>query len=178
MAPLFQRALGAAWARLAPPVRAFHAGPATRFAGEAQVARGTHAVARALAGAFGFPPDGAAVPVTVTVERTAEGHERWHRRFGRHAMTTTLAPAGAARVRERIGPASFDLALDVDADGALSLAVAAGRFCGVPLPRPLLPISDAREADGGDGRFAFDIAVRLRLVGPMIRYRGWLVPAD
>ncbi|MEM6358371.1 MAG: DUF4166 domain-containing protein, partial [Pseudomonadota bacterium] len=118
-----------------------------------------------------------AIPVTITVERAADGSEYWHRAFGNHRLSTHLTAAGPGQVRERIGPAAFDLALRVEPDGALTLNVARGTLFGIPLPRPLLPVSTACEAEDATGRFAFDIAVRLRLLGPMIRYRGWLLPA-
>ncbi|MGF1553219.1 MAG: DUF4166 domain-containing protein [Paracoccaceae bacterium] len=173
---LFSEALGADWAALPASVRAFHEGPATRFRGEARVERGTNRLARRIAGAFGFPPSAETVPVTIAIAR--EGHvERWHRDFGGHALSTRLAPAGPGRVREHVGPSAFDLALVVR-DGRLHLDVAAGRLGRLPLPGVLLPLSEAVEFATDDGAFGFDIAVALRGLGPMIRYRGRLVAED
>ncbi|MEO1468132.1 MAG: DUF4166 domain-containing protein [Pseudomonadota bacterium] len=171
MSALFIAALGPAADGLAPAVRAFHAGPATRFAGEAAILRGRHPLARLAATAFGFPRSGEGVAVTVSVER-GEGVERWHRDFGGHRLSTTLCPAGPGRVVERIGPGTFEMALTVG-DGALRLDVVGARIAGLALPRLLWPLSEAVEREV-DGRFVFDIAVALRGIGPMIRYRGWL----
>ena len=74
---------------------------------------------------------------------------------------------------ERFGPFTFQLGLTVR-DGALHYPVATGRIGPVPLPRWLLPGSDAREY-AKDGTFRFDV----RLLAPvtralMVHYRGHL----
>ncbi|MET0638609.1 MAG: DUF4166 domain-containing protein, partial [Hyphomicrobium sp.] len=38
------------------------------------------------------------------------------------------------------------------------------------------PKSEAREFIGEDGRFHFDVAIRIPIVGRLAHYRGWLVP--
>jgi hypothetical protein len=43
----------------------------------------------------------------------------------------------------------------------------------IPLPRILAPRIVATEREEG-GRFHFDVAAALPLVGPVVRYRGWL----
>ena len=61
----------------------------------------------------------------------------------------------------------------------LHYPIVAGRLLGViPLPRPLLPISDTREYVDGDGRACFDVSVTHPLAGFIVRYSGWLLPAD
>ncbi|MEL7347665.1 MAG: DUF4166 domain-containing protein, partial [Pseudomonadota bacterium] len=155
----------------------FHEGPDGVFSGEATIERGRNPAARWLAGAFGFPPDGRSVPVVIMVERGrgARGtEEHWHRSFDGHRLSTRLSVARPGRVIEAVGPSVFELILRVD-QGRLHLEVAAGRLFGLPLPRFLLPVSEAVEF-AEHGTFAFDIAVRLFLIGPMIRYRGWLKP--
>ena len=62
------------------------------------------------------------------------------------------------------------------ADGSLSLPMRRGWLLGLPLPGPLLPISDAREYEA-DGIFHFDVALGAPLGGGLIvRYRGALTP--
>ena len=45
------------------------------------------------------------------------------------------------------------------------------------LPLFLAPKSETREFSGDDGRFHFDVAIRLPIVGLLAHYRGWLEPA-
>ncbi|MGR3707824.1 MAG: DUF4166 domain-containing protein, partial [Alterinioella nitratireducens] len=52
-----------------------------------------------------------------------------------------------------------------------------GRVGPIPMPRWLLPVSEARE-HVRDGRFHFDVSLRAPITGALIvRYRGWLVTA-
>ncbi len=172
---LFERALaGAGWDALPLAVRAFH-GRTGAWDGRADIERGRHPLARAIAAAVGFPLAGLGVPVRVETVRDGDG-ERWTRRFGDRAFGSRLGPAGPGRVVERLGPAGFVLALAAGREG-LGLTIASGRCLGIPIPRRLLPSGHAREAVDADGRFRFDIAVMVRVAGLVVRYRGWLRPA-
>ena len=46
----------------------------------------------------------------------------------------------------------------------------------VPLPRFLAPMTRAREWVDDEGRFRFDVEIGLALIGPIVRYTGWLLP--
>ena len=48
-------------------------------------------------------------------------------------------------------------------------------FLGIPLPRWTLPTVNCFESGDGE-RFVFDIDVVFPLIGPVIHYRGWLLP--
>jgi Domain of unknown function (DUF4166) len=48
---------------------------------------------------------------------------------------------------------------------------------GIPLPGWSLPRSDTTEAADGP-RTTFDVALSLPLIGPIVRYRGWVAPAS
>ncbi len=51
-----------------------------------------------------------------------------------------------------------------------------GWLAGIPLPRFLLPVSDAREYEA-DGRFRFDVALDAPFnLGLIVRYQGQLLP--
>ena len=81
---------------------------------------------------------------------------------------------------ERFGPFTFTLALQVT-DGRLRFPVIAGRVGRVPLPRAILPRSVATEwqEETPDGpRARFDVALSLPIAGPLVRYQGWVRPAD
>jgi hypothetical protein len=45
----------------------------------------------------------------------------------------------------------------------------------VPLPVAFAPLGNAYE-HVSDGRFGFDVDIRHRWLGRIVRYRGWLVP--
>lgn len=46
----------------------------------------------------------------------------------------------------------------------------------IALPRALAPKSDTREFVDERGRFRFDVAIGLPLIGQLAHYRGWLEP--
>ncbi|MEM8789078.1 MAG: DUF4166 domain-containing protein [Pseudomonadota bacterium] len=172
--PIFPRVLGSDFDLLPRPVRATHGtADVSRWQGVASVRRGTGLWSRFLGRLFGFPPAGDEVPVQVTKTVTNAG-ETWQRRFGTRTFRSRLA-ATADGMTESFGPFTFLLGLEVRGE-ALFYPVKAGWVLGVPLPRWLLPASDAREC-AQDGRFVFDV----RLVTPLkrdllVHYRGHLAP--
>lgn len=171
---LFEAALADRWRELPRELQALHeVHDVESFSGMAAVTRGHSPVARLAAWLFGFPPATDAVPLTVTMRRT-DGGETWERNFGGRVLRSQLASAPVAgRVRERFGPFTYELALDVVRDG-LQLPVRRGWFLGIPLPRWLLPGSDSREYVQ-DGVFHFDVGLSAPLHGGLVvRYRGSL----
>jgi hypothetical protein len=173
--PIFPRVLGPAFATLPDPIRATHlTAAATRWTGRAAVSRGTDWWSRLLATLFRFPPATADIDVEVLKTATAKG-ETWTRRFGTRTFRSHLkqTPQG---MTERFGPLTFRLGLTVK-DGALHYPVAAGRIGLIPLPRWMLPRSEAREY-AANGRFHFDVRLLAPLTGSlMVHYRGTLDPA-
>lgn len=173
--PIFPRILGPAFATLPEAVRATHqTAGITRWTGRASVTRGTDLWSRLLATLFRFPPASEDTPVEVTKTVTAKG-ETWSRRFGARSFRSYLA-ATPHGMTERFGPFTFRLRLSVR-NGALHYPVTAGRLGPVPMPRWLLPSSDAREYEE-NGRFRFDVRLLAPLTGAlMVHYRGHLDPA-
>ena len=158
---------------LSPEVAAMHDVPRHAMArGVAQIERGRGVLARIVAAAFGFPPAGRDVPVTVTFEATAQG-ERWTRDFGgrRFSSMLTSTPTG---VRERFGPFSFRFRLE-ERNGGLAMVPRTWRAFGVRMPKALMPGGVATEA-AVDGRFTFDVPISVPFVGLVVHYRGWLAP--
>jgi hypothetical protein len=51
------------------------------------------------------------------------------------------------------------------------------RLLGIKLPRWTVPAVNCFESADGE-RYRFDIDVVFPLVGPVIHYSGWLLPAD
>ena len=172
-APLFQRALGDAYASLPSCLRALHAGRG-RWRGEATVERGRGTLSRLCAWLTRLPPAGAH-PVVVDIV-TEHGGERWTRRYGAsHAMPSRLWIARGA-LHERLGPATLRYRMTVEA-GTIVWRVIGIRILGVlPLPARWFAGVEARES-GDTGRYRFDVRARLPGIGLLVHYRGWLEPA-
>ncbi len=173
--PLYQRILGDAWDALPAPLRAMHhrAGPQVA-AGQADVGRGRNLLARLVAFVLGFPSAGQQVPVQVVFTPHAGG-ERWTRTFaGRSFTSFQSAGRGTSEhlLRERFGPLTFDLGLVVE-EARLRLVVRRWSLWGLALPLFLAPGGDSYETVIED-RFYFHVEIRHRLIGLIVRYRGWL----
>ena len=172
---LFETALGEAWPRLSPPLRELHgAYRQAEYAGEASVENGRNPLARLARWLMRLPAANERVPVRVSVAASAT-RETWTRRFGESTFSSVLSwDAERQRITERFGPLVFELGL-TEQGGALVWPVTRGWCLGIPLPRFLLPVSEAREDVDEAGRFRFDVAIRLRGLGLVAHYRGWLV---
>ena len=143
-------------------------------AGQADVLRGRHPLARLVAFAMGFPAAGQQVPVQVEFTPGA-GVERWTRTFaGRSFTSFQSAGSGTSAhlLRERFGPLTFDLALVVEG-AQLCLVVRRWSLWGLALPLFLAPGGESYEMVIDD-RFHFHVDIRHRLIGLIVSYRGWL----
>ncbi|CAF4576769.1 unnamed protein product [Rotaria socialis] len=77
---------------------------------------------------------------------------------------------------ERFGPFSFHLALVVTA-GKLHLVVRGWSLFGIRLPGLLAPSGNFYEFDD-HGRFNFHVEIKHTFTGLIVRYCGWLMPAN
>lgn len=170
--PLYARVMGDSFDRLPPAVRRLHdvCGDAGAQ-GEGRVERGRGLVARALAAAMRFPPEGV-WPLHVGFAE-ADGIERWTRDFGGHLFASELSARGS-RIVERFGPLRFAFDLPSGPEG-LEMRLRGWSAFGLPLPLALAPRIAARERDE-EGRFRFEVSASLPLVGRIVRYSGWLMP--
>lgn len=172
--PLYARIMGERFAALPPVVRAIHRvngdGGAT---GEGRVERGTGMIARLIGRVMRFPPTGGYPLHVAFAER--DGVESWTRDFGEHCFKSRLAQDGDC-VTERFGPLRFVFALPSDRAG-LRMVLRRWSAFGIRLPRVLAPRIEAREW-AEDGRFHLMVDIRMPLIGPIVRYTGWLRPAD
>ncbi|WP_216352914.1 SDR family oxidoreductase [Sphingomonas sp. LM7] len=170
--PLYQRAMGARFRALPEQVREMHRLHGDGGArGEGTVIRGK-GVAQLIGRIMDFPPSGT-WPLHVSFAERC-GRERWNRDFGGHRFSSELSQARAGVV-ERFGPLRFEFDLPSDSAG-LRMVLRRWSAFGVPMPRLLGPRIAAREWQEDD-RFRFEVDVRLPLVGPVVRYAGWLEPA-
>jgi hypothetical protein len=109
--------------------------------------------------------------------RARRDGEIWRRRFAGHSFASLQSEGkggDGGLIVERFGPLAFAFALVIDGE-RLRLVLRRWRILGVPLPLALAPAADAFEF-AAEGRFHFNVAISHRLTGPIITYRGWLVP--
>jgi hypothetical protein len=175
---LYERVLGNAFNLLPEPVRHMHRpSPSLIARGVARVDGADRLIGRIVAAIFRLPTTAQQVPVTVEITARA-GRERWVRDFGGRRFASTLsASLTPSCVMERFGPLRFVLGLPAGPSGVLGMPVEAWRLGPIPLPRRLAPVSIATENVDPDGRFRFDVELRLPLgFGRLVRYQGWLVP--
>jgi hypothetical protein len=174
-ASLIEAACGGSYASLPRTLKAFHDQDAPPvWVGKADIDASDSFAGRIVRRVFGFPPSGRDVDVIVTVDRR-EGGETWTRNFGGRRFVSRLSHEGGAIISERFGAVSVRLAIKAQR-GEIEMPVVGWRFGAMPLPLFLAPKSETREFVGGDGRFHFDVAIRLPIVGLLAHYRGWLVP--
>jgi NAD(P)-dependent dehydrogenase (short-subunit alcohol dehydrogenase family) len=170
--PLYARVMGEDFGRLPRAVRAMHEVLRDGGAGgRAVVGRGRNPLARLVAALLRFPPEGEHRLHVTFAER--QGVERWTRDFSGRRFSSRLSARGGG-LEERFGPFSFAFRLPVEEAG-LAMEMTGWRLGPLPLPLALAPRTPAREWEE-DGRFHFDVAIALPLVGPVVRYRGWLEP--
>ncbi|MBA1142889.1 SDR family oxidoreductase [Mesorhizobium neociceri] len=175
--PLYPGVVGDAWHDLPEEIRAMHERVGTAE-GRGSVERGAGILSRLSGWLVGFPPASADVPVHVRFDAGKDG-ETWTRTFGAQAFASDQFTGRGRSQRllcERFGPLSFAMAL-VAEDNRLSLVLRRWSFLGVPLPMWLCPRSTSYESVE-DGRFRFHVEISHPLTGMIVRYRGWLEPAD
>ncbi|MGB7262017.1 MAG: DUF4166 domain-containing protein [Albidovulum sp.] len=176
--PLYQQILGPLYADLPPRMAALHRpGARSIWRGRAEITRGSSTLSGLIAKLFGFPKAGRDVPVEVTFTTDAQGRETWQRRFGARIMQSRQS-LGCGRnqhlVIEQFGPFSFGLAITWDGT-RLGIIPRRWSCLGLPLPRFLMPGGDSHECEI-DGRFHFHVEITVPLIGPVVRYEGWLLP--
>nr|WP_174823352.1 DUF4166 domain-containing protein [Ruegeria arenilitoris] len=157
---------------LSDAVRALHS-TCAQYSGRCTVtAGGGKLVALALRCAR-MPPDGQDVEVKVSIVRDQAGWI-WTRNFGGHITQSRLNfDHRFDCVREQFGPVSIWLK-PVFSKDRLSVQILRLKFLGVPCPKLLLPRSTTVEWQDERGRFRFDVSAEMPVLGPLIRYQGWL----
>lgn len=173
MSALYRRLLGDRFDMLPPLVRRLHdLDRPTMWSGRADVVRGTSPACRLIASVMRLPPHGRDQPLHVTFE-PHDGAERWVRSFGDRRFTS-VQRAVDGNIVETVGPVSLTMALEADHD-VLALRMSATHAFGVLLPAALTPEIRTRESEQ-DGRYHFDVEAAVPVFGPLIAYRGWLLP--
>lgn len=176
---LFRRALGERFDRLPQAVRDLHTVTGnSRWQGRARVTRGKARIGGLICRVVGFPEEADDIPVSVSIERRG-GTEVWCRDFGGKTFASILCLRDTderGHITERFGVMAFDIDLQL-ADDRLHFPVSRGKILGIPLPKVILPVSEASEFEM-DGRFHFDVQVSLPGIGALVRYQGHLDPVQ
>jgi len=174
----FQELLGDEFGRLPEPVRRIHSLAADVVTqGRADITAAKGLLPWLICRVSGLPAPGRDVPVTVAFHIYAMGGEFWRRRFaGRRYASGFSVGSGrrAGLLCERFFPYVFFHRLTPSAEG-LRWDLVAWRLLWLPLPCWLMPIAVCFESGESD-RFVFDIDAAFRIIGPVIHYRGWLLP--
>jgi Domain of unknown function (DUF4166)/Saccharopine dehydrogenase NADP binding domain len=173
---IYQQTLGLAFEKLATPLQHFH-GQATSFemAGKAVVTRGQSPIAKLVSWIVGFPHAGNDIPVHVKIDISPD-REIWTRSFaGKYFRSTQTRGRdhNEGLIVESFCPFNFAMAVTTK-DGALHLMMRSWNIFGLPLPRWTMPIIVASE-HGANGRFNFDVEIKLPWGHSIVKYQGWLV---
>lgn len=173
-ASLYRRLLGARFDQLPPVLRSFHDDPGGHQArGVFEVERGAGWLAAGLGRALKMPPSGPAVPVELRVQVTGD-RERWTRSFdGRTLETIQWARDGL--LMESLGPWIFASELLADKSG-LRFHFRRAWFGPIALPLALGPRIDGEAIARVEGGWAVGVRIRAPIAGPVLSYRGWVVP--
>ncbi|MET0224847.1 MAG: DUF4166 domain-containing protein [Dokdonella sp.] len=175
---LFPTLLGPRWNALSSSVRALHGAEVEVNArGRAMISGDPRWPARWLRTLLGLPPPCEQAAIDIVITRDGS-REHWRRRFADARMDSRLRRSSRHpdAFEEHLGAARLVFALD-DADGELRWVTREVRLLALPLPLRWFDGVDARCSER-DGRYHFDIAVRLPLVGLLVAYAGWLEIAD
>jgi hypothetical protein len=157
-------------------IKRFHDGSLSPvWAGRATIRRGKSVLARCIGKLIGLPDAAGDASVRVSVEREANGTERWTREFNGNAFYSVMNRGNDNTFWERFGLLNFKLKLRVEG-GKLIYPITKACFCGLPMPPFLLPSTGAFETVDEHGRFVFDVLITLPFGGVLVHYRGWLEP--
>ncbi len=168
--PLFVRVLGAEFETLPATVRRLHlASGHRRYRGQVQVLRGTRLLSRVCAWAARLPPAGEG-GLEVEIQ-SAGATERWTRHIGGRPMPSRLWQQDA-RLCEQLGLLRFGFGLCVERQ-AIVWRVQRVSALGLRLPARWFRQVIASESEAA-GRYCFDVAASLPVIGLLVHYRGWL----
>ncbi len=173
--PLFEAALDARFAELAPALQRFHRlSGRHELQGVVETDPPTSTIGRVLAWCLGSPRQSASGAIRFELD-AAPDVETWTRHFPGRTMRSRLQLVDG-RVVERMGPARLVFALDATC-GRLRMHLRSMRFLGIPCPAWLRPRIVAEET--GDGsRLCFRIEAAVPGIGRVVGYRGHLVVPD
>lgn len=149
--------------------------------GKANIENGKSMLARLILRFMKLPHAGTDVPVTVAIERCigrdGERSENWTRSFDRQTFTSTMKHTQNGDFTESFGPLSFSINLHADRK-CIQLPISRWHLGRLPLPLKMAPQLEAMEFEDTQGRFNFDVQIRLPIAGMLVHYKGWLKPNE
>jgi hypothetical protein len=176
--PLMKRLLGADYDTLPAVIRNGHdVSGVLVLEGRADATSPDGIITAIFSRVFRFPRGGANMPLRVEMRGENDGSETWTRIYPDVTMRSNLRNADPSTqcLDEVFGPVAIRLKWRAT-DVSLTLSPIGARLFGIPLPSFLCPRSIARETVDNNGRFQFDVDIAMPLIGPIVRYRGYLVP--
>lgn len=172
---LYARILGASYEHLSPILKNIHDTRTTKcYVGRCDIRGGTSLIARLIARFAGLPIAKSDVPVEVTILSEGSG-EGWTRMFGTQRMRSRLRDH-ERRLQERLGPIVLTFELAAEAE-RIVWSLHSARLALIPLPISWLLICAATESVE-NGRYCFDVSARVRGIGLIVHYQGWLVERE
>jgi hypothetical protein len=173
---LFQLMLRNTYDLLPAVVRQVHEVRLGHFEGEATITGANTGLARLVRRLGGLPPPNGKTNLVCKIIRS-EFRERWLRKFGAIEQASTLTRLGKQNLLcENFGLLSFYFTLAVQ-EQRLYWHCVGWSMAGIPLPDGLSPDVDAWEGCDEHGRYQFHVHIRMPLVGHLLGYEGWFVPA-
>ena len=176
MTSIYERVMGAPYARLAPALQRFHRLRGRHVLhGEVTTAAPASPLAALLARGLGSPRVATRGPIRFELEVGPQG-ETWTRHFPGRTMSSRLREAGGELV-EQLGVARLAFTLG-EADGRLVMRLRGLRFLGIPCPAFLRPriVAEETGGQGADGRerLHFQVEAHVPGVGQVVGYHGHL----
>lgn len=174
-APIFETVAGSAYDELPPSLQLFHSqtGP-HHWRGQASAIAASNPLGKLIARIVGLTLKTGDWPLDVHVHQDAGG-EVWERKFGERRFKSRFSAGKDKNERllvEQFGPAKIALACIIE-NGRLHLIPRRINVFGIPIPRFMLPKEDSYEYEQ-NGKFHFNINVKVPLAGRIAHYRGWL----
>jgi hypothetical protein len=175
MSSLYARLLGPAFEQLSPILQAIHdARTAKRYVGRCQIDGGNLWLAKIIARFAGLPLASSDVPLEITIT-TVGASEVWARKFGSQPLQSQLSNR-KGRLDERLGPVITSFTLIAKPERII-WSFRRARLAFIPLPITWLLECAAAEYVH-EGRYHFDVSARVRGIGLIVHYRGWLAEHD
>ena len=174
-APIFETIAGKAFDELPPTLQLFHSqtGP-HHWHGQASAQAATNPLGKLIGRIVGLDLETGDWPLDVHVRQDKDG-EVWERRFGERSFKSRFSVGQGKNERllvEQFGPAKIALACIIENE-KLHLIPRRVSVFGIPVPGFLLPKEDSYEYEE-NGRFHFNINVKVPIAGRIAHYRGWL----
>lgn len=178
LAGLFPTLLAERWNTLPACVRALHGSESDITAhGRVDVRGNPGFVARGLRFLFAMPAPRTDAALQVRITRNGLD-EIWRRDFSGRRMTSHLRAAQGQQGAfvERLGPVAFVFE-PMPTGSGLRWITREARLLGVRVPLTWFSGIEAG-CEEADGRYRFDIEVRVPLLGMLVAYVGWLEVSD